>query len=35
MPVLLYAKRNQIAYITLSRPDSLNAFNDASGQLSS
>ena len=28
MSVLLYEKRNQIVYITLNRPDSLNAFNN-------
>jgi len=28
MPVLIYEKRNQIAYITLNRPDSLNAYNN-------
>ena len=27
MPVLLYEKRNQIAYFTLNRPEALNAFN--------
>ena len=28
MPVLLYEKRDQIAYITMNRPDAMNAFNN-------
>ena len=28
MSVLLYEKHNQIAYITLNRPEVLNSFND-------
>ena len=27
MSVLLYERRDQVAYITLDRPDSLNAYN--------
>ena len=28
MSILLYEKRDQIAYITMNRPDAMNAFNN-------
>ena len=35
MPAVLYEKRDQVAYITLNRPDALNSINDELGHVPS